>query len=138
MVENIIFEITPQISGERLKRSVRADAVISSSLLRAVQTAEILGQELGIGPRNCQAALLLQSQNARRESPNRSSVRDRKHIFCSALRQPAEAGISPVKHLTAVLPARKREILLEIPAALHWDWSRSAAWQLRGRSKTAV
>lgn len=46
-----------KLLGERLKRSVRADAVISSSLLRAVQTAEILGQELGIGPRAGDARL---------------------------------------------------------------------------------
>lgn len=46
-----------KLLGERLKRSVRADAVISSSLLRAVQTAEILGQEIGIRPRAGDARL---------------------------------------------------------------------------------
>ncbi|MDE7297446.1 MAG: histidine phosphatase family protein [Lachnospiraceae bacterium] len=41
----------------RLKESVRVDAVCSSSLLRAVQTADILGEALGVQPRPGDARL---------------------------------------------------------------------------------
>lgn len=53
---NVNVELAPEgekqarLLGERLKRTVPVDAVCSSGLLRAVQTAQIIGGMLGITP----------------------------------------------------------------------------------------